>query len=65
MPASKHPHGQCPYCGAAVFSLGAERRPGQRVQQCAACGKYSILGERTWARYPLDDPSDPGSPPRR
>lgn len=52
---------RCPYCGAMVFSGGFERRPGQTVERCEACLKYSCRTAR--GRFALTDPNDAASSP--
>lgn len=54
----------CPYCREKDFVAGFERRPGQHVERCTGCGKYSVRNARNGIRYELSDPFDPDSMPQ-
>ncbi len=54
----------CPYCNSINFSAGFERRPGQHVERCEQCLKYSVRLVRNGVRYPVSDPLDSSSMPQ-
>ena len=63
MKETKRLDGKCPYCQSDSFSQGENRRPGQRVDECNICNKFSVLSLRSGTRYPLSIPTDVNSPP--
>ena len=57
------PLGVCPYCGSANLTQRTLRRPGQYVETCGDCGRYSVRATRARGQYPVSDPTDPDSSP--
>lgn len=54
--------GNCPYCGGICTKV-RERTPLQDLLQCNQCNLWAVRLNRTGAVYPLQNGSDPDTPP--
>ena len=55
-------NGECPYCVGTSFTDIDDSRPQRTVRQCGDCQGHFVHHDNG-SNYPLEDRSDPASPP--